>query len=105
MNYQHQYLQILLQKWKAKLDIKRLVTVFTDPDEYLEIFPQDKKNILEAGLCQRQYGLIYINLNIRDHKLFTELEDTLVHELLHLKFPDKTEKEIMEMTEKYLELP
>lgn len=105
MNYQHQYLQILLQKWKAKLDIKHLVTVFTDPDEYLEVFPQDKKNSSEAGMCQKNFGAIYININDRDHKLLTELEDTLVHELLHLKFPDKSEEEIIELTKKYLELP
>lgn len=105
MNLQNQFLQITVQKWKAKLGIKKTILVFTDPKEWLEVFPHDKKGIKEAGMSHSNHWCIFINLNETDHKLLTELEDTVVHELLHLKYPKKLEEEIIQLTERYLSEP
>lgn len=105
LNYINQFIQLTIQRYKSKLNITRPILVFIDPKEWIEIFPKDRKHVSkECALIQNDHNCIFLNLARNDHKSLLELEDSIVHELLHLKHPDKSESEIKELTERTLTL-
>lgn len=106
MNYINQFIQLTVQEWKARLGITKPVIICTDKKEWIELFPQDKGMNLkkEAGGAQKNFNWIFLNLDLVDHKSLLELKNTIIHELLHIKHPEKSEEEIRKLTERYLEL-
>lgn len=106
MNYINQFIQLTVQEYVVRLGIKKPVMVCTDPKEWFEVFPNDRKVRMDkqAGGSQRLFNWIFINTYITDHKSLLELKETIIHELLHLKFPKSTEKQIQDLTNTYVEL-
>lgn len=106
MNFVNQFIQLTVQRWKARLGIRQPITIFTDSEEWLKIFPKDSKIIhKECAITQKNHNAVFINTTHRDHFLLSELEDTIVHELCHLRYKDKDEMEITELSKRLLESP
>lgn len=102
MNYIDQFIQLTVQRYTGILKIKKPVFICTNKKEWLSVFPDDKHRIKTAsGATRKQFNWIYLNLSITDHKSLLELEDTILHELLHLKFPEKKENQMQALIDRY----
>lgn len=93
----------LTQKWDDKLKIKKQIFLTTNAriyDEHAKILdknsPQKLECLFGATTVTDKFAIIFINKKNNQNK--TETERTVVHELLHVKFPNKSEKTIQKLT-------
>lgn len=97
-----QFVQITAQRWIRVLNITRPIYIITDLKTWQQFFPTTKKDLAATGLMQYDFGVLYVNLDYARHGIFSELEDTILHELLHFKYPRKSEGEIKKWVKKLL---
>lgn len=66
-----------------------------------------RDNSLKGAYGETDYGKKIIRINVKKHKKkrkpkknYPELADTILHEINHVKYPKKNEKQIKKMTKK-----
>jgi len=84
----------LFRKWMNRLKIKTNVFLTTNPKKYESITNSKvcKKRICVFGavlLVPNRNPVVFISK--KKNQIASELEKTVIHELLHIKFPKKTE--------------
>jgi len=89
-----------ITKWQLKLKLKFSVFWTTDLEFYKEISKQftDKREVKdEVAACLGGIHVIFLD-TIAHQFSFQELEKSIVHELLHLKYGKKSESWIVKKT-------
>lgn len=96
MNYRDQFIQMILQEYKKKLKIDKTIIICTRKKDWIRVFPHDKNLDLncELGGAQKDFNWIFLNLDTPIHNSLFELKNTIIHELLHIKYPKLNEKKI-----------
>lgn len=93
-----------MTKWDNKLKIKTQVFMTVNATLYKEQTKVSNRNpnvciecLFGAATIFPDKAIIFIN-NKKPRNTNTEIERTVVHELLHVKFPKKSEKAIQKLT-------
>ena len=97
-----------LKFWKKKIKVKQKVLWITDFDSWQKlVIAQNlkaKKNRLPFGAVSlpdsKQDPIIFISMTKNDTK--KEMENTIIHELLHIKNPNLTELQIRKEVKKLI---
>ena len=98
-----QFLNKTIKKWKIKLLIRKSVFFTTDAKIWkkLAMIGNDPLADKAFGVNSTTQDLILIN--VKKHRRSTkELENTILHELLHSKHPSWSEKQIRNETKRLL---
>jgi hypothetical protein len=85
------------------LDIKINVIYTTNLkhfNKYHEVGVKTTKD--DMGSADTLYGYIWLNSDEHSKRPVSELLNTIVHEMLHIKYPDYLEKDIIAETHKYI---
>jgi len=96
------FIERIIRKWKMRLFIKKPVFWTTDFKMWKQL------GGVKIGFNSKQvWGSIHtpqniIFINLKKHLTKEELEDTIIHELLHAKFPKLSEKKLKEKIERLL---
>lgn len=91
-----------IRKWKIKLRIRRAVFWTTDFKIWKQLGSAKARftGSQVYGATQMPQNLIFINL--KKNRTKKETERTIVHELLHAKFPSLPERKLQKRVEKLL---
>ncbi len=91
-----------IRKWKIKLRIRRTVFWTTDFKIWRQLGATKARFIGSQvyGATHMPQNLIFINL--KQNRTKKETEDTIIHELLHAKFPGLSERRLEKRVEKLL---
>ena len=96
------YVDKTLRKWKIKLVIRKPVFWTTDFKMWKQLggikIRFTGKQVF--GSIHTPQNIIFINLKRNDTK--EETENTILHELLHAKFPRLSEKKLRKKVDKFL---
>lgn len=94
----------LMTKWDEKLKIKKDIFMTVNARLYKEQTQTQSRNpnvciecLFGAVTIFPDKAIIFINKK-NPHNSNTEIERTVVHELLHVKHPNKSEKTIQKLT-------
>ena len=93
-----------ITKWQSKLELKFSIFWTSDRQFYNEIrekFTGKEKNVDKVAACLG--GIHMVFLDTTSHQFsFNELEKSILHELLHLKFPNHSEPQTVKKVKRYL---
>jgi Ran GTPase-activating protein (RanGAP) involved in mRNA processing and transport len=94
-------LQVEVFTWKTILGIRQNIVIITNENYWREMFDKhfSKKKLLLGG-ASTDYDYIFINvMKIHTYKEFLQ---TIVHELLHIRYPNKSESQIRKLEKRYV---
>lgn len=94
-------LQVEVAAWSTALGIYQDVIIITDEAYWLKVFkPKVSKKRILLGGASSEYGYIFVNINkISTYKEFLQ---TIIHELLHIRYPKMPEQKIMRLEKQYV---
>jgi len=97
-----QFINRIIKKWKIKLTIRKTIFFTTDAKIWKKLAMIGDPVVDKAfGVNSTTQDLILIN--VKKHRGNTkELENTILHELLHSKHPSWSEKQIRNETKRLL---
>lgn len=97
------YIQKKSQEVARRIKLSRPFAVITELNTLKEIYPknysEDRKLL---GCAYLKDYVVFINKASKRHTRIEELDDTICEEILHLKYPHKTEYEVKRLKLKYL---
>lgn len=94
-------LQLEIANAKKVLGIKLDIIFLLHEDQWMYHFPS-------TGLHKRRLygesvtGIGYIFINPNTNRNLKQLKITVWHEMIHIRFPKKSEKQVKELTKKYI---
>ena len=96
------FIQKTIIKWKKILKISRPVFWTTDMKLWMQV-----TGLGEKLPTKKPFGAVVmpqnaIFLNVKRNTSLKIMRDTIVHELLHIKFPRKTNPQIEKLTKKLI---
>ncbi len=96
------FIDATIRKWKKRLWIRRAVFWTTDFKIWKQLGSAKAKFTGSEvyGATQKSQNLIFINL--KKNRTKEETEHTIVHELLHAKFPRLRERKLQKRVDKLL---
>jgi hypothetical protein len=100
--FQLEFIQVIIHLMETVLSINHKVRFTVDLDHFLtySINPLTKNEHL--GACHRESALIWLNeRDLHDEPLST-LANVIIHEILHVAFPHKSEGWIDAFAHKYM---
>lgn len=93
-------IQVEIASLKRLLRLDTDIVIITDAKRWEEMFPLVGRMKDAAGEARVEIGYIFVNLE--NNKQYKELKDTLAHEMLHIKYPKASEKQIQRLTRNYI---
>jgi hypothetical protein len=94
-------LQVEFATWKKILKIDKTVIIVTNEAHFKKRFNlKSEKNEVLLGAVNFDFD--YVLINLKKIGTYKELVQTIIHELLHLKHPKKTETQILRLEKGYL---
>lgn len=104
-SYLYEYIQNEIDFFTKLFKLKRRPIVITNPEHCKTYFVR-KRNINENDLygsvaIRELSSYVFIDIN-RCRDMYT-IKKTICHELLHLKYPDKPERAILQLEKKYID--
>tara|TARA_B110000240_G_C13409626_1_gene414612 strand:- start:664 stop:996 length:333 start_codon:yes stop_codon:yes gene_type:complete len=100
---EHEWIQTIIHMMSNILKLDTTITYTTSLEHfnrYHEVGVKTTKS--DMGSADTVYGYIWINSKEHENKPVSELLNTIIHELLHIKYPDMSEDDIIKETDKYV---
>ena len=77
------------------------------PKMFTDLYNEDelggtKTSKNDMGSAETMYGYIWLNAEEHKKRPVSELLNTIIHELIHIKYPDMSEENVVLETNKYV---
>jgi hypothetical protein len=95
------YCQHKAHELAEKLKIKKSFAIITDWKVFVKLYPAYKKHKKDLGVTNKDDRNIYIAIKAKYHDNHKELDKTIYHELLHIKFPNTKEADMEKLEKKF----
>lgn len=99
---EHEWVQNIIHMMKYILDLDVNVTYTTDLKHFNRYTTGSKTTKSDMGSADTMYGYIWLNVEEHSKRPISELLNTIIHEMLHIKYPEESEKFIINETHKYV---
>ena len=94
-----QLIQTIVKLAMFHIRNKRSPIIITNKKEWTDIFPRDRKH-MDITYGATNNGFIFLNFEII--KTHSDLIATIYHELLHMKYPKKSERQIRKLEKEFV---
>lgn len=95
----HEFVQLEIATAKKILKIDGDIVVITNRD-FWELYFGKMKSRTDFGMTDTDRKYVFINT--RKNYPLKELQDTIWHEMIHIKFPEKNENWVKKKTREYV---
>lgn len=103
---EHEWIQNIIHMMTNVLELDTKITYTTSLEHFNKYHAVGVKTTKDdMGSADTTYGLIWINPKEHSDRPVSELLNTIIHEMLHVKYPDMSEDDIIKETDKYVPLP
>ena len=103
---EHEWIQNVIHMMSSILDIKLNVTYTTNLDHFNKYYEDEiegtKTSKNDMGSAETMYGYIWLNAEEHKKRPVSELLNTIIHELIHIKYPEMSEENVVLETDKYV---
>jgi len=105
---EHEWIQNIIGLMEHVLDLKIKVNYTTNLVHFNKYYDDEiegsKTLKSDMGSADTMYGYIWLNAEEHTKRPVSELLNTIIHEMLHIKHPEESEEWIVKETNKFISI-
>lgn len=102
---EHEWIQNIIGLMEHVLDLKVKINYTTDLAHFNKYYDVGIKTLKsDMGSADTMYGYLWLNATEHSKRPVSELLNTIIHEMLHVKYPDSSEEWIVKETNKFISI-